>query len=301
MAEEKTTKPTETKKAVKKAATTAAEKKPAAKKATVKKAVAATAETVEKKEAAPAAPAAKPAAKKAAAKPVAEKAEPRKAAAKKPAVKAAPKAAAPAPKPQAAVSVTPEKAVSEYYVVRTIQRMAGSASALLGDYNENMKRILESGRDLVEDMGKGTAEILGNFVDTEKIKGRLSGLAQRTGVEKAGATAAAKTQEIMSRTIRRMSDTAVAAMNETNENLKKAVETGMDMVQDMSSVTRTAVSGIAERGRKAAAQMPVLGTLESGIANVSSRMNLPSKKDVAKLTEDAKSLLKSKLPKALHK
>ncbi|MBU2490661.1 MAG: hypothetical protein KKA60_14840 [Proteobacteria bacterium] len=307
MAEKKTTKPTEAK---------AEEKKPVAKKTTVraaeKKSAAAKVEPqkVETKKAAPktaakeavaSTPVKTTTAKKVEAKPVAKKAAPKKPAVKKTAAKAAAKpktVAATAPKAQASSVIAPEKVVSEYYVVRTIQRMAGSAGALLGDYNENMKRILESGRDIVEDMGKGTAEIIGNFVDTEKIKGRVSDLAQRTGVEKAGATAAAKTQDFVSRTIRRVSDQTMTTVSEYNVGLKKALETGMDMFQDMGSVTRTAVSGIAERGRKAASQVPMLGALESGL---SSRMNLPSKKDLVKLTENAKGALKSKLPKSLQK
>ncbi|MBW1988788.1 MAG: hypothetical protein JRI97_04495 [Deltaproteobacteria bacterium] len=260
--------------AAKKTATAA--KKPAAKKTTAKKAAPAKKTAAAKKPAAKktATAAKKPAAKKTAAK----KAAPAKktAAAKKPVPKKAATAAvkpAAAPKAAARPAVGVQKPASEYYVVRTIQRMAGTASATLGDYNENVRKILDSGRDLVEDMGKSTAEIVSNLVDTEKIKSRVS-MFSREGQ---------KEQALLSRTIRKVSDSASAAISGYNESLKKAVETGMDVAQDMGSLTMTAIAGLRERGKSYAARVPGL-------------MNLPSRQDVQKLTADARSLIKDKLP-----
>jgi len=101
--------------------------------------------------------------------PAKKAASPKASAAKaaKPAAKADPKAKGKiAAKPVKAASVAdaPVKDDADYYIIRTIQKMADNCNAALSEYNDNIKKAVETATGFIEDVGKGTVEALGSFV-----------------------------------------------------------------------------------------------------------------------------------------
>ncbi|MDI6796840.1 MAG: hypothetical protein QMD09_07845 [Desulfatibacillaceae bacterium] len=281
----------------------AAPKKTPAKKssAAVKKADAATKETkAAPKKAAPA--------KKKAAPVKAETAPaPKKAVADKP-KKAAPKKST---KPTAAANVKAAgEQPSDYYVVRTIQKIADNATATINEYNDNLKKAMESGLDFMEDMGKGSIEALNSFVvDGKNLVAKVPFLeklvseAEETGksvahsVKSKVTPPAQKAKFMVTTVVLKASMDVEGYIKQYNEKyLKKGIEYGVDLVSDLGNVTRMTVGSLADSGKKMAQNLSVLETIQesidAGLHSVSSRVNLPSKKDIDRLAEAVKAFNK---------
>ena len=275
--------------------------KPKAKKAPAEKAAAVKAPA--KKAAAPKAPAAK---------------------AEKPVVKAAPKAKAEGgkaskPAKSAAAGDDSANADTEYYIIRTIQKMADNCNAALSEYNENIKKAVETATGFIEDVGKGTVEALGSFVVDgrtlmEKIP-LVSTLTNRIAESEGGKNVAenlikkmgepAKKAEFMVTTVvmKAAGDTQ-SVMKRYNEKFKKGMEYGTDLAQDLGNITMMTVGSLTETGRKFVKNLSALESIQSaveqGVATVSSKVNLPTKKDIQKLV-DAMTVFNSKLEGIIKK
>ncbi|MEW5735358.1 MAG: hypothetical protein AB1921_10915, partial [Thermodesulfobacteriota bacterium] len=221
----------------------------------------------------------------------------------KPAKKAPAKKAAP----------TEDKQASDYYIIRTIQKIADNCNAALSDYNENLKKAMESATDFMEDMGKGTVEALSSFVvDGKNLMAKIplmetitqkvaeSGDAGKTvaeNVKKAISEPAKKAQFLVTTVVMKAAGDAQTILKDYNEKyVKKGLEYGTDLVQDMGNVTLMTMSSLAETGKKFAKNLTVLETIqnavEQGLTSVSSKINLPSKKDIDRLVNAMKAFNK---------
>lgn len=276
----------------------------------------------------------KPKAKKAPAEKAAEvKAPVKKAAAPKAAKTPAEKPAAKAaPKPKAEVKKAAKPAKSapaaddaakpdaEYYIIRTIQKMADNCNTALSEYNENIKKAVETATGFIEDVGKGTVEALGSFVvDGRTLMEKIPLVSTLTNKiaenEAAGKNVAenlikkmgepAKKAEFMVTTVvmKAAGDTQ-AVMKRYNEKLKKGVEYGTDLAQDLGNITMMTVGSLTETGRKFVKNLSALegiqSAVEQGVATVSSKVNLPTRKDIQKLV-DAMTVFNSKLEGMIKK
>jgi hypothetical protein len=304
-----------------------AKKAPKTKKAAAKKAPEKTGDNTATPQKAPAKKSSAAETKSAAAKKETQAAPKKAAPAKK---KAAPSKTEAAPAPKKAVvaqpkktapkkSVKPEtaknvKAVgeqpSDYYVVRTIQKIADNATATINEYNENLKKAMESGLDFMEDMGKGSIEALNSFVvDGKNLVARVPFLeklvseAEETGksvaqsVKSKVAPPTQKAKFMVTTVVLKASMDVEGYIKQYNEKyLKKGIEYGADLVADIGNVTRMTVSSLTDSGKKMAQNLSVLETIQesidAGLHSVSSRVNLPSKKDIDRLAEAVKAFNK---------
>ncbi len=316
MAEKKPSPPKKEKKPVKKSATKKAvatkkaapkkptAKKPAAKKATTKKTVAVKATHK------------KAAAKKAAPKKTTtRKATPKKAAPKKAtAKKAAPKKAAPGKKPAAtrnqpqkkAAPPAPEDNSSDYYVIRTIQKITDKYSDTMADYNQNIKRAMETGMEFVEDVGKGTVEAIGTFVgDGKELVTRVPGMDKMVSkmedsgempksvagkMKKAVMTPAKKAEFMVTTVLLKAAEETASTVRQYNEKyFKKTMEYGSDFMADVGNLASMAMGELGETGKKFVANLAILETMEASMQNkkgaFSTPISLPNKQDVKKLTD----------------
>lgn len=271
-------------------------------------------------------PARKPRAKKEASdKPAKKKAD----ASRKEAAPKAPKAAKPAVKAAAkaakAVSAEPAAddsagAEAEYYIIRTIQKMADNCNAALSEYNENIKRAVETATGFIEDVGKGTVEALGSFVvDGRTLMEKIplvstltNKIAENEGVGKSVAEnlikkvgePAKKAEFLVTTVVMKAAGDTQAAMKRYNEKFRKGVEFGTDLAQDLGNVTLMTVGSLTETGRKFVKNLSALESIqnavEQGVSTVSSKVNLPTKKDIQKLV-DAMAVFNAKLEGMIRK
>ncbi len=224
-----------------------------------------------------------------------------------------PKTAAPKPAPQKpADSPAPEnpfaapKAVSappappptardsEYYVIRTIQKMAFNIQTPLSGYNERyVRRAMETGRDFVEDVGKGTREALGGVVEegrrfVSKIPA-LENLAMRAA-ENASLERGQSHNPVPGGHLEILLDAigkTVSAFN--TAEFQKLLDAAVFIIGDLGLSALARIGGLVETGRSFISRAVIAETVsalaEERIKNAPQRLNLPGRDEILRLIE----------------
>jgi len=158
----------------------------------------------------------------------------------------------------------------------------------------------------MEDMGKGSIEALNSFVvDGKNLAAKVpfleklvseaegTGKAVAQSVKNAVAPSAQKAKFMVTTVVLKATMDVEGYIKQYNEKyLKKGIEYGVDLVSDFGNVTRMTVGGLADSGKKLAQNLSVLESIQesidAGLQSVSSKVNLPSKKDIERLAEAVK-------------
>ncbi|MFP4474306.1 MAG: hypothetical protein ACLFOY_02035 [Desulfatibacillaceae bacterium] len=183
---------------------------------------------------------------------------------------------------------------SEYYVVRTIQRVADNLQTPLADANEKyLRRAVESGRDFVEDVGKGTRETLSGVVDEgRRFAARipaLESLANAGEPSPPEATAIPEKDGSRDTLVDILMDSFGQNLREFHEeHVRKVVETTMFLVGDVGMTALTKFGTLVQEGRRVLARSLFLEAIEDIIEdrlrNAAGLLNLPTKEEVDRLT-----------------
>jgi hypothetical protein len=192
---------------------------------------------------------------------------------------------------KAAPAKKAQKPVSEFYVVRTIQRATDTTASFIKGTNEKyVKKTFESGKFFVEDVSKGTYEALGGVIeDSRKFITRIP------AVEKIVSGIGAEGQEhVVVRTFKKARKNTSTALKSTNEiikdynekYMKKYIETGKLFAGEFGKNARVAIDGVVADGLKV--RDMVTGAVDlkvvKALGAVTAKANLPTKDDLKKLT-----------------
>ena len=212
-----------------------------------------------------------------------------------------------------------KKAESEFYVVRTINRVAENATAAILEYNEKVvKKAVETGKVLAVDARKNTREaVTGIIEDGRKVMTKIPMI--ETIAPKLLETEADEAEYYVIKAFQKATENATAAIKGYNEAVKKTlenpkgliegrreklVESGKAIVETVKKSAKEAVEGITADGKKLAAdgkklaaqagetiestrtlvKTKVQGAVETGLSAVTRAMDLPSRTDIQALT-----------------
>jgi polyhydroxyalkanoate synthesis regulator phasin len=191
-----------------------------------------------------------------------------------------------------------KKTNSQFYVVRTVWEARDNLSDMVGDYNETyVKNPFKAGKGFIEDVRKDPRKVYDGLVDDGRdfVKG-LKKDAQNTVND------GKKLVKDLSKDPRKVFDSFVDDAKEYVGDVRKDVrktmdgfvDNGKEFFEGVEKDTRKVIDDILDSGKKAFKKFSVVKTVEkkvsSGMQAVPSQLNLPSKKDIEKLTCSVKAL-----------
>ena len=147
-----------------------------------------------------------------------------------------------------------KKTKSQFYVVRTAREAGDNLTDMVKDYNEKyLEKPFKAGKEFIDDVRKDPSKVFDGLVDDGRdfVKG-------------------------------------------VRKDAQKTVNDGKKLVKDLSKDPRKGIDDFLDSGKKAFKKFPMVKTVEkkvhSGMKAVPSQLNLPSKKDLDKLTSSVKAL-----------
>ncbi len=191
-----------------------------------------------------------------------------------------------------------KKSKSQFYVVRTALEARDNLTDKVKDYNEKfVNDPFKAGMEFIEDVRKDPRKVYGGLVDDSRdfLKG-LKKDGQNTVND------GKKLVKDLSKDPRKVFDSFVDDAKEYVGDVRKDVrktmdgfvDNGKDFFEGVEKDARKVIDDVLDSGKKAFKKFPVVETVEkkvsSGMKAVPSQLNLPSKKDIEKLTCSVKAL-----------
>ena len=169
-----------------------------------------------------------------------------------------------------------KKTKSQFYVVRTAREAGDNLTDMVKDYNEKyLEKPFKAGKEFIEDVRKDPSKVFDGLVDDGRdfVK----------GVRKD----AQKTVNDGKKLVKDLS-------KDPRKVLDSYVDDAKEYVGDVRKDARKVIDDFLDSGKKAFKKFPMVKTVEkkvnSGMKAVPSQLNLPSKKDLEKLTSSVKAL-----------
>jgi len=175
-----------------------------------------------------------------------------------------------------------KKTKSQFYVVRTAREVGENLTDTVKEYNEKyVKKPFETGKEFIEDARMDPRKVFDGLVDDGK-----------------------KLVKDLRKDPRKVFDGFVDDAKEYVGDVRKDarktmdgfVDNGKDFLEGVEKDVRKVIDDFLDSGKKAFEKIPMVETVEkklnSGMKAVPAQLNLPSKKDIEKLTINVKALNK---------
>jgi len=191
-----------------------------------------------------------------------------------------------------------KKAKSQFYVVRTALETRDNLADVVGDYNEKyVRNPFKTGQEFIEDLRKDPRKVYDGLVDDGRdfVKGVKKDAQKIVNDGK-------KLVKDLSKDPRKVIDSYVEDAKEyvgdvgkdARKTMDGFVDDGKEFFEGAEKDARKVIDDFLDSGKKVFKKFPMVETVEkkvnSGMKAVPSQLNLPSKKDIEKLTSSVKAL-----------
>ena len=191
-----------------------------------------------------------------------------------------------------------KKTKSQFYVVRTAREAGDNLTDMVKDYNEKyLEKPFKAGKEFFEDVRKDPSKVFDGLVDDGRdfVKGVRKD-AQKT--VKDGKKLVKDLSKDPRKVIDSFVDDAKEYVGDVRKDARKTMEgfvdNGKEFFEGAEKDARKVIDDFLDSGKKAFKKFPMVETVEkkvnSGMKAVPSQLNLPSKKDLEKLTSSVKAL-----------
>jgi len=175
---------------------------------------------------------------------------------------------------------TEKKAESNYHAIRSLHKTTENWIETAKDYNEKyITKPFENSKDFVVDMKNDPKKTFGDFFDNSK--GFVEDVKKDPKKMWTGLLDGSK-------------DLAEGAREDFFKAVENVMDGGRDFYAGLEKDTRKMLDDLLDRGKKITDQIPGKDTMEKGLSrsleSVPDRFNLPSKKDMEKLTKTVRTL-----------
>jgi polyhydroxyalkanoate synthesis regulator phasin len=173
-----------------------------------------------------------------------------------------------------------KKTKSQFYVIRSARETRNNLTDMVKDYNEKyVNNPIKSGKEFIEDVRKDPRKVYDGLVNDGK-----------------------KLVKDLRKDPRKVFDNFIDDAKEYTGDVRKDfrktmdgfVDNGKKIVKGVEKDARKVMDDFLESGKKTIKKLPMVETVEkkvnSSIEAVPSQLNLPSKKDIDKLTRSVKAL-----------
>ena len=187
---------------------------------------------------------------------------------------------------------------SQFYVVRTAREAGENLTDKVKDYNEKyVNQPFKAGKEFIEDVRKDPRKVYDGLVDDglDLVKGVRKD-AQKT--VKDGKKFVKDLRKDPRKVLDDVVDDARGYVGDVRKDVRKTmdgfVDNGKEFLEGVQSDARKVLDDFLDSGKKTIEKIPVVKTVEkklnSSMKAVPSHLNLPSKKDIEKLTRSVKAL-----------
>jgi len=191
-----------------------------------------------------------------------------------------------------------KKTKSQFYVVRTARETMDNLNDKVKDYNEKyVNHPFKAGKEFVEDVRKDPRKVYDGLVDDglDFVKG-VKKDAQKT--VKDGQKLVKDFREDPRKVLDDLVDDAKGYVGDVRKDVRKTmdgfVDNGKEFIDGVQDDARKVLDDLLDSGKKTIEKIPMVETIEkkfnSSLKAVPSQLNLPSKKDIDKLTRSVKAL-----------
>jgi polyhydroxyalkanoate synthesis regulator phasin len=193
-----------------------------------------------------------------------------------------------------------KKTKSQFYVVRTAREAGDNLTDTVKDYNEKyLIKPLKAGKEFMGDVRKDPGKVFDGLVDDGQdfVKGVRKD-ARKT--VKDGKKLVKNLRKDPRKVVDGFVDDAKEYVGDVRKDARKTmdsfVDNGKDILEGVEKDVRKVIDDFLDSGKKAFEKIPMVKTVEkklnSGMKAVPAQLNLPSKKDIEKLTINVKALNK---------
>ncbi len=187
---------------------------------------------------------------------------------------------------------------SQFYVVRTAREAGENLTDKVKDYNEKyVNQPFKAGKEFIEDVRKDPRKVYDGLVDDglDLVKGVRKD-AQKT--VKDGKKLVKDLRKDPRKVLDDVVDDARGYVGDVRKDVRKTmdgfVDNGKEFLEGVQNDARKVLDDFLDSGKKTIEKIPVVKTVEkklnSSMKAVPSHLNLPSKKDIEKLTRSVKAL-----------
>ncbi len=187
---------------------------------------------------------------------------------------------------------------SQFYVVRTAREAGENLTDKVKDYNEKyVNQPFKAGKEFIEDVRKDPRKVYDGLVDDglDLVKGVRKD-AQKT--VKDGKKFVKDLRKDPRKVLDDVVDNARGYVGDVRKDVRKTmdgfVDNGKEFLEGVQNDARKVLDDFLDSGKKTIEKIPVVKTVEkklnSSMKAVPSHLNLPSKKDIEKLTRSVKAL-----------
>jgi polyhydroxyalkanoate synthesis regulator phasin len=187
---------------------------------------------------------------------------------------------------------------SQFYVVRTAREARDNLTDKVKDYNEKyVNQPFKAGKEFIEDVRKDPRKVYDGLVDDglDLVKGVRKD-AQKT--VKDGKKLVKDLRKDPRKVLDNVVDDAKGYVGDVRKDVRKTmdgfVDNGKEFLEGVQNDARKVFDDFLDSGKKTIEKIPVVKTVEkklnSSLKAVPSQLNLPSKKDIEKLTRSVKAL-----------
>ncbi len=191
-----------------------------------------------------------------------------------------------------------KKTNSQFYVVRTARETRDNLTDMVRDYNEKyVNKPFKAGKEFIEDVSKDPRKVYDGLVDDglDLVKG-IRKDAQKT--VKDGKKLVKDLKKDPRKVFDGYVDDAKEYAGDVRKDFRKTVDgyvdNGKEFLKGVEKDARKVMDEFLDSGKKTIKKFPIVETVEkkvnSGIKAVPTKLNLPSKKDLDKLTRSVKAL-----------
>jgi polyhydroxyalkanoate synthesis regulator phasin len=191
-----------------------------------------------------------------------------------------------------------KKTKSQFYVVRTALKTRDNLADMVGDYNEKyVRNPFKTGKEFIEDLRKDPRKVYDGLVDDSQdfVKGVRKD-SQKTVSN--GKKLVRDLRKDPRKVLDSYVDDAKDYVEDVRKDVRKAmdgfVDNGKEFVEGIEKDARKIINDVVDSGKETFKKLPMKEAIEKkvnvGLKAVPSQLNLPSKKDIEKLTRSVKAL-----------
>jgi len=175
---------------------------------------------------------------------------------------------------------TGKKAESNFHAVRSLHKTRGNWVETVKDYNEKyITKPFENSKDFVVDMKNDPSKTFGDIFDNGK------GFVEDVKKDP---------KKVWTDLVDGSKDLAEGVRKDMLKAMDNVLDSGRDFYAGMEKDTRKALDDLLDRGKKITDKIPGKETMEKGLSrsleSIPDRLNLPSKKDMEKLSKTVRTL-----------
>jgi polyhydroxyalkanoate synthesis regulator phasin len=191
-----------------------------------------------------------------------------------------------------------QKTESQFYVVRTALETRTNLADVVGDYNEKyVRKPVKTGKEFIEDLRKDPRKVYDGLVDDGQdfVKGVKKDAQKIVNDGKKLATDLRKDpRKVIDSYVEDAKDYVEDVRNDVRKTMDGFVDNGKEFFEGVEKDARKIIDDFLDSGKKSFNRFFLMETIEkkvnSGLKAVPSQLNLPSKKDIDKLSRSVKAL-----------